>query len=199
MIKVLGRSTSGNVQKVLWMLGEARIPFEREDYGRQFGNTTTDEYRAMNPNSKVPTLVDGTLVIWESNSILRYLAAQYAVQFDGATPAERSETGRWMDWVLASINAPYLVLFREIKKPANERGAEFSAAAAEMDSLLQIVDGHLKGKSFLALGKLTVADFAVAPILKRCAAFDIQRKPTPHLDSWLAALGSREAFKKVVS
>jgi glutathione S-transferase len=199
MIKVLGRNTSGNVQKVLWMLGEAKIGFEREDYGRQFGNTTTDEYRALNPNSKVPTLVDGDTVIWESNSILRFLAATYAKQFDGATPAEQSATGRWMDWVLASVNAPYLVLFKETKKAPAERGADFAPAVTEMDGLLRILDAHLKGKDFLALNKLTIADFSLAPIVKRCAAFPIERKPTPEVDRWLSAFGKRDAFKAVVS
>ncbi len=76
MLKLLGRKTSGNVQKVLFFLEETGTPFEREDYGRQFNNTQTPEYLKMNPNAKVPTLVDGDVVIWESNSILRYLAAR---------------------------------------------------------------------------------------------------------------------------
>jgi glutathione S-transferase len=65
MVRVLGRQTSGNVQKVLLLLEEIGLPYVREDYGRQFKNTETDAYRAMNPNMKVPTLVDGDLVTWE--------------------------------------------------------------------------------------------------------------------------------------
>jgi len=197
MLKVLGRHTSGNVQKVLWLLGEAGIAYEREDYGRQFGNTLTDAYRSLNPNSKVPTLVDGETVIWESNSILRYLAEKYATQFEGGTPAEKSQTGRWMDWLLAAVNAPYLVLFRETKKAPAERGAEFASAVAEMDSLLQILDGHLKGRNFVALEKLTIADFSLAPVVKRCAAFSIERKPAPEVERWLSSFARRDAFKVV--
>ena len=78
MIRLLGRQTSGNVQKVIFCLEEIRLPYVREDYGRQFGNTSTDEYRKLNPNAKVPTLIDGDLVIWESHTILRYLAAVHA-------------------------------------------------------------------------------------------------------------------------
>ena len=84
MIKLLGRQTSGNVQKVLFLLEEAGIPYAREDYGRQFSNTQTAEYKALNPTSKVPTVVDGETVIWESNTILRYLAAAYAPVSAGA-------------------------------------------------------------------------------------------------------------------
>ncbi len=79
MLKVLGRKTSGNVQKVLFFLEETGTPYEREDYGRLFENTKTADYIALNPTSKVPTLVDGDTVIWESNTILRYLATEHAL------------------------------------------------------------------------------------------------------------------------
>ena len=100
MIKLLGRQTSGNVQKVLFMLEEIKVPYVREDYGRQFSNTQTPEYLALNPNGKVPTFVDGDTVIWESNTILRYLAAKHAPQLTGATPAE-VERGRALDGLAA--------------------------------------------------------------------------------------------------
>src|SRR5215204_751796 len=102
MIRVLGRQTSGNVQKVLFMLEEVGVPYSREDYGRQFSNTQTPEYLALNPNAKVPTLVDSDTVIWESNTILRYLAAMYAPHLTGSSPAEVTEVERWMDWLLAT-------------------------------------------------------------------------------------------------
>ena len=90
MIKLLGRQTSGNVQKVLFLLEELHIPYTREDYGRQFGNTQTDAYRALNPNAKVPTMIDGDLVIWESHTIVRYLAALHAPALHGATPRRKA-------------------------------------------------------------------------------------------------------------
>ena len=74
MLRVLGRKTSGNVQKVIWLLEEMGEPYKREDYGRQFNNTQDAAYLALNPNGKVPTLVDGGTTVWESNTILRYLA-----------------------------------------------------------------------------------------------------------------------------
>ena len=89
-VKLLGRQTSGNVQKVLFMLEEIKLPYAREDYGRQFNNTQTPEYLAMNPNAKVPTVIDGDMVIWESNTILRYLAAKHAKQPDRRRRRPRS-------------------------------------------------------------------------------------------------------------
>ena len=196
MIKVLGRQTSGNVQKVLFVLAEAGLEFTREDYGRQFNNTQTPEYKALNPNGKVPTLIDGDVVIWESNTILRYLAATYAPGLTGATPAERSEVERWMDWLLASINPLYLTMFKDAKKPADERVSDFEAQAKELAALLGLAEAHLAGKSFFALGRLTLADIALAPIVKRCLAFPLDLPALANLKAWLAAIEARPAFSQ---
>ena len=77
MLKIIGRKTSSNVQKVLWVCGELNLPFEREDLGGPFGGNDTARYRALNPNGKVPTIVDQDFVLWESNSCTRYLSAKH--------------------------------------------------------------------------------------------------------------------------
>lgn len=196
MLKLLGRATSGNVQKVIFLLEELGLPYERVDYGRQFNNTQTPEYRALNPNAKVPTLVDGDVATWESNTILRYLAALHAPAMHGGTPAERTEVERWMDWLLASVNAPYLAMFRDAKKPEAERAPDFDAQRKELVALLQILDAHLAGRDFVALGRLTLADVALAPVLARCLAFPIERPALPDLERWCAAMAARPAFAR---
>ncbi len=195
MYKLLGRKTSGNVQKVLFMLGELGVPFERQDYGRQFDNTATPEYKAMNPTSKVPTLVDGNTVIWESNTILRYLAAKENPALTGATPAERTEVERWMDFLLAAVNPGYLAAFKGAKLTPEEQTAEYKEQTKDLAAQMAIIDGHLAGKDYLALGKLTIADVALAPIMKRCLDFKIERKAMPNLERWMASIAAREAFK----
>jgi glutathione S-transferase len=195
MIRLLGRQTSGNVQKVIFLLEEMNKPYTREDYGRQFNNTTTPEYKAMNPNSKVPTMLDGDTVIWESNSILRYLAASYAPNLTGATPAERTEVERWMDWLLASINAPYLALFRDAKKKPDERGADWGEQCKSMIELLTILDAHLARREWVALNRLTIADIALAPVIKRCLDFPTGRPVLPNLEAWQARIDARPAFQ----
>lgn len=194
MIKLLGRQTSGNVQKVIFMLEEIGAPYSREDYGRQFSNTTTPEYLALNPNGKVPTLVDGDTVIWESNTILRYLAATKAPGLTGATAAERSQVERWMDWLLAAVNPGYLSAFVESKKPAEERAPDYAAKVKDLIAQMAILDAHLKGRDIIALDRLTIADLALGPILKRCAEFPIDRPPMPNLERWLGGLATRESF-----
>src|SRR5215471_580390 len=127
MIRIFGRATSGNVQKVLFLLEEIGLKYVREDYGRQFNNTNTDAYRKLNPNMKVPTVIDGDTVAWESNTILRYLAATHNPALTGASPAEKTYVERWMDWMLGAPNTAYLAVFKDAKKPAPERGADFAA------------------------------------------------------------------------
>ena len=97
MIQLLGRATSGNVQKVLFLLEELGLPYERKDYGRQWENTTTPEYVAMNPIKKVPTLVDGSTVVWQSNTVLRYLASKANSALYPSDAAQRAAIESWME------------------------------------------------------------------------------------------------------
>ena len=107
MLKIWGRSTSINVQKVMWAIGELNLPHERIDVGGAFGRTKEPFYLAMNPNALVPTLEeDDGFTLWESNSIVRYLAAKHgAGTLEPANPQERARASQWMDWML-TVCAP---------------------------------------------------------------------------------------------
>ena len=196
-MKVLGRKTSGNVQKVLFLLEELKQPYEREDYGRQFNNTQTPDYLAKNPNAKVPTLVDGNLVIWESNTILRYIASKAKSNLYPADPAKRTHVERWMDWQLASLNNPYLAMFREAKLEPAKRSADFATQEKDLCAQLSILDKTM-GK-WVAGDEMTIADICLAPIVYRCLRFGVQLPELPNVKKWDAAISSREAFKKATA
>src|SRR5438045_8472139 len=99
MLKILGRKTSSNVQKVVWCCDELGIAFERQDIGGSFGGTATPEYLAMNPNALVPTIDDNGFILWESNAIVRYLAAKHGMGTLFPTElTKRADADRWMDW-----------------------------------------------------------------------------------------------------
>jgi glutathione S-transferase len=142
--------------------------------------------------------VDGGTVVWESNTILRYLAAA-APQLTGETPAERSEVERWMDFLLAAVNPGYLAAFVGAKQKPEERDPAYADRVKDLVAQLGLIDGHLAPRPFFALGRLTIADIACGPILKRCAAFDIGRPAMPGLEGWLARLGHRPAFRKATA
>ena len=97
MLRVWGRATSGNVQKVMWAIGELGLPHERIDAGREFGGLETPEYGALNPNRRIPVLEDGGVVVWESNVIVRYLSAKFGTErlWPSTRPRERSPTRGW--------------------------------------------------------------------------------------------------------
>jgi glutathione S-transferase len=197
MVRLLGRSTSGNVQKVVFLLEELGTPYSREDYGRQFNNTQDAAYLKLNPNGKVPTLVDGDVVVWESNTILRYLASKAKNETLYPTElAARTEVERWMDWLLASVNYQYVQVFKDSKKPANERAASFEADAKELAAQLSILDGAMADKQWIAGSSFTIADVALGPIMHRCLDFPIALPALPNLKAWRERLKKRPAFRK---
>ncbi len=130
MLKIWGRATSSNVQKVLWCCAELDLEFERVDVGGPFGGNRDPEYLAMNPNGLVPTVKDGDLVMWESNTICRYLATtRNGEHLYPRDPAARTHVERWMDWQLAVIGAPMgQLLFGLVRstpedaRPGRDRG-----------------------------------------------------------------------------
>lgn len=197
MLRVLGRATSGNVQKVLFLLEEMKLPYTREDYGRQFNNTQDEAYLKLNPNGKVPTLVDGDNVIWESNTILRYLCnKQKNADLYPADPAARSQVERWMDWMLASLNPPYLGIFKEAKKAPGERAASWDADAKELKTQLEILDRGIAGSPWAAGAAFTLADIALAPVVHRCLDFPVDLPALPKLRAWRDKVVQRPAFRK---
>ncbi|HKY95093.1 MAG TPA: glutathione S-transferase family protein [Kiloniellales bacterium] len=199
MLRLLGRATSGNVQKVIFLLEELGLPYQREDYGRQFNNTGGD-YLKLNPNAKVPTLVDGDTVVWESNSILRYLASKHGGgKLYPADPAARSQVERWMDWQLSALYNPYVAMFREAKKPAAERSATFAADEKDLGAQLSILEGSLAQHAHVAGKDLSLADIALAPIVARCLDYPISLPDLPKTKAWRQAMAARPAFKKATA
>lgn len=197
MLRVLGRATSGNVQKVIWLLEEIGLPYKREDYGRQFNNTGDAAYLKLNPNGKVPTLVDGDTVVWESNTILRYLCnKQGGHALYPSDPAGRSQVERWMDWQLASLNNPYLGIFKEAKKPAAERAASWAADAKELKTQLDILEAGMGGQPWLAGPAISLADVCLGPIVHRCLDFPVDLPGLAGLRAWRDKVAARPAFKK---
>ena len=122
MLKIIGRTSSSNVQKVLWACAELGIAYEREDAGREFGVVDTPEYAKLNPNRRVPTIVEDGFVLWESNSIVRYLAAKHGA--GGLYPNDlrvRADAERWMDWQLSALGPAFTNIFHGLVREAPEK------------------------------------------------------------------------------
>jgi len=203
MLKIWGRNTSSNVQKVIWALGEMKLSFERIDVGGAFGKTKEAAYLAMNPNSLVPTLEeeDG-FTLWESNSIVRYLAAKHQNRtLEPADLRTRALAHKWMDWQL-SVMAPSItpVFWQMIRTPADKRDMAAVAASKEKTiAAAKIMDAQLSKTPYLAGDEFSYGDIPVGIMIYRYMQLIPERPATPHLDRWYAAISSRPAFKEQVA
>ena len=203
MLKVWGRNTSSNVQKVIWALAEMKLPFERIDVGGAFGKTKEATYLAMNPNSLVPTLEeeDG-FTLWESNSIVRYLAAKHADRaLEPADLRTRALAQKWMDWQL-SVLGPAItpVFWGLIRTPPEKRDPNAITAAKEKTvAAARIMDTQLSKTQYLAGNEFSYGDIPVGIMIYRYVQLIPERPATPNLDRWYAAISSRAAFKEQVA
>jgi glutathione S-transferase len=201
MLKIWGRANSVNVQKVLWCCDELGLGFERIDAGLQFGRVNDPDYRELNPNGQIPTLVDGTFVLWESNSIVRYLAMQYGASSSlyPAEPKLRASVDRWLDWSLSTLApAERPVFLTLVRTPPEER--DMDALAVNLKTLVarwKILDGHLQGRFHPEGDRFTIADIVLGAFAKRWFGVEgIERPPMPSLERWYQRLTQRAAFKK---
>jgi glutathione S-transferase len=197
MIKIWGRSTSLNVQKVLWCCVELGIDFHRIDWAGPFGGNDDPAYLAMNPNGRVPTIEDGDKIVWESNSILRYLCAVYGgARLHPTDPFVRSEVERWMDWQLASLNPPMTtMLLGYYRTPENKRDvAALEAARKEALRCWTIVERFIAGRQYLTGADLSLADIGNGILVHRWHNYPIERPELPNIKAWYQTLCGRPGF-----
>jgi glutathione S-transferase len=201
MLKLWGNADSVNVQKVLWCCEELALPYERIDAGRHFGVVDTPAFRARNPNGLVPTIDDDGVVVWESNAIVRYLAAKHAC--GSLWPVDvvaRAEADRWMDWTNSTLWPTMVPLFRAfMRTPEDQRDARaIERYRQETVDELKILDGHLASSAFVGGDTLTMGDIAVGCAVWRWMALPVQRPALAHLQRWFDTLAARPAYRKVV-
>lgn len=200
-LTVLGRSNSSNVQKVMWLLSELGQPCSRVDLGGQFGGNKEADYLAKNPNGVVPTLIHGDTVVWESNTILRYLANRFGV--NALYPVDlvaRAWVERWMDWQLSSLGPANTVLFQSIiRTPAAQRRQDVIDEARERnESLFGLLDQSLAQSKYLGGASFSIADIAIGPLAHRWMALPVERPPHHNFQRWYDLLCEREAFHEHV-
>ena len=203
MIRLWGRTNSSNVMKVIWLLEELDLAYERIDAGGPFGRTATAEYRAMQPLGLVPALDDAGFTLFESNAILRYLCNAYAPggTFYPAAAQIRAAVDAWLDFQQTALTQPQSIVFQGlVRTPAAARdNVAISAAVAQAGKLWSLLDDRLKGQAFLCGTTLTLADIAFGVHVHRWFAMPIARPDSPHLHAWYGRLLQRPAFSARVA
>jgi len=198
MLTIWGRANSINVQKVLWCCAELNLAYERIDAGGAFGVTKTPEYLAMNPNALVPTINDDGFILWESNAIVRYLAARHG---DGTLyprdVKERAEADRWMEWQVSTLwMAIRPLFFGYVRTPPEQRdAAPLEAAQRSSEEAMEILDRYLKDRAFVAGARFTMGDIPLGISVYRWTALPITRPDFPNLMRWYNRLTERPGFR----
>jgi glutathione S-transferase len=203
-LTIWGRANSVNVQKVLWCAEELGLRYQRIDAGMAFGRNTEPDYLAMNPNGRVPTLVDGDYVLWESNSIMRYFALVYGAgsPIYPTTPKARTAVDRWLDWTLSTLQpVDRPVFWSLVRTPAAQR--DMIAIQKDVDAeavVWRIPDAHLASRTFIEGDQFTLADIALGAYARRWFGVEGVRKPRlPHLERWFALFSERVGFQKFIA
>ena len=201
MLKVWGRANSINVQKVLWCCDELGLEYERIDAGGPFDRTQDPEYLAMNPNGLVPTISDDGFTLWESNAIVRYLAAKHgAGTLCPDDLRERADADRWMDWQLGTLWAAMRPVFIGlVRTPPEERDtAAIEEARQQAVEAWNILEAHLEGRDYALGERFTMADIPLGVSIYRWLQLPVERPAVPNLEAYHERLSERPAFRERV-
>jgi len=196
MLQVWGRRSSFNVQKVMWLIGELGLPHHHIDAGGQFGGLDDPAFLAMNPHGRIP---DGDAIVWESHTILRYLAARFGGgRFWSDDAATRARVEAWMDWSQTALQPDFLdgVFWGFFRTPAPQRNwPAIRAALARCEIHFGKLDRLLDGRPFLLGETLSLADMTAGTSLYRYFGLDIERPSLPQVERWYRTLQQRIGFR----
>jgi len=212
MLRLWGRKSSINVQKVLWCLAELGLQeskdFERIDAGLNFGKNRTTEFLKMNPNGLVPTLEDGDLVLWESNTIMRYLVRMHdkSKRFSVDVPLQYSSE-KWLDWQVGTLWPTLRTAFLGLTRtPENERNYKaIEKSYQDTNALFSLLDTTLENQRYCAGNVFTIGDIALALCVSRWILLNQSfpketgvRATLSNIDLWLKRLGDETCFNDIV-
>lgn len=198
MLRILGRASSINVRKVLWTCAEIGLPFQREDWGTGFRPTSDPAFTALNPNALVPVAIEGDFVLWESNTICRWLAAEHGrSDLLPVAPRERADVERWMDWQLGDLNNAWRYAFmgRVRSSPKHQDAAAIADSAVQWNRLMSLLDTQLGRRGpFVCGAGFTLADIVLGLSTHRWYSTPIERPGLSALRAWYERLATRPAF-----
>lgn len=198
MVRVLGRANSINVQKVMWCAAELGVDVDRIDIGGAYGGNDQPEFLSKNPNGRVPVLEDGDLILWESNTIVRYLCRTYGdAPWRPDDVTVRAHASQWMDWYLSSLHAPMTVIFWALIRtaPQDRDAAAVAKAVEDASKLWAIINAHLADRDFITGEAPSMGDIPIGCAAYRWHEMDIDRPDLPNLLAWWQRLRDRPAYR----
>ena len=171
MLRILGKASSINVRKVLWTCAELQIPFKREDWGSGFRSTNDAQFLALNPCAMVPVIQDGDFTLWESNTIIRYLAARYDGSHLYPTDAQtRARIDQWIDWQASELNRSWSYAFLSLvrQSPEHQDSAALAVGIEQWSKNMAILDRQLeKTGAYVSGEQFSLADIPIGLSVNR--------------------------------
>jgi glutathione S-transferase len=199
MLRILGRNTSINVRKVLWVADEMGLSYDQEVWGKPQRDPKVPEFLAMNPNGQVPVIVDDGFVLWESQAILRYLAEKTGSDLLPRDARERALVDQWLTWQATELNVSwaYIVPAKLRNDPPNPDPDRLAAAAVKWTTAMQILEGQLEATGdYVVNGRFSLADIAIGLSTHRWKNVAFDSKPAlPAVDAHYGRMQSRPAGK----
>lgn len=199
MLRILGKASSINVRKVLWTCAELQIPFEREDWGSGFNPTDTPQFLALNPCAMVPVIQEGDFTLWESNTIIRYLAAKYGgACLYPSEPQARARVDQWIDWQASELNRSWSYAFMSLVRQSadhQDRAAlangveQWSKTMGILDQQLQKTGAYVSGAAF------SLADIPIGLSVNRWFETPLAHPHYPAVGAYYERLSQRAGFR----
>ncbi|MDP6344571.1 MAG: glutathione S-transferase family protein [Alphaproteobacteria bacterium] len=193
--------TRSRAMRALWLANELGLDFVQHELNFAGGDLETVDYRAINPNARIPAIDDDGFRLWESMAINLYLAKKHGGELAPRDPREEALALQWSFWVMAEVEKPTLnVLFNRVLRPEEERdSAVADQAEQELQRPLAVLNGALEGRDWLVGDRFTVADLNVAAVLAWAKMGQLDMAAWPALTAWLDRCLSRPAVAKTMA
>ena len=198
-LRIYGYAASINVRKVLWACAELDLPFDREDWAGPFRPTTDPTFLALNPVGMVPVIDDDGVIIWESNTIIRYLAASRSRgDLLPSDPRRRAHIEKWMDWQASDLNNSWRVAFQGLirRNPDHQDPEAIQRSLATCSRMIGVIDAHLsRSGGYMCGEKFTLADIPIGLSVHRLRSLRERSLPS-HTDRYYERLCERPGFRR---
>jgi glutathione S-transferase len=199
MLRILGKASSINVRKVLWACAELNIPFEREDWGSGFQSTLTPEFLALNPCAMVPVIQDGDFTLWESNSIIRYLASRHdGADLYPAEPRARARVDRWIDWQASELNRSWSYVFMALvrKSADHQNSTALATGCRDWSRNMEILDRQLQQTGAYVSGEqFSLADIPIGLSVNRWFETPLDHPHLPAVSAYYERLNQHPGYR----
>jgi glutathione S-transferase len=208
MIQLYDNPSNANSRKIHAIARECDIKLEIKPVNLMQGDGQKPEFLAINPNGKIPAMVDGNFKLFESNAIMCYIAAKHSSPLLPSDLQKRANVDQWLFWQTAHLGAAAgKIAWERVYKSLLNRGTpdetNIKESLTELNRYLAVLDAVLAKTSYVCGDQLTVADYAIAGTLakeyRERLQIDADVLAYPHIKNWLETIEARPAWQHALA